>query len=96
MSINWRRSAEESHRGKYPAALMLGQESQMGILARSIVEFYRNRLGTMNKTPAMVKRALTCLDAHITTDELIKRADDLMYSVKKNGKNAIAYAMYAD
>lgn len=38
---------------------------------------------------------LTCLDAQITTDELIKRADDLMYSVKKNGKNAIAYAVYA-
>ena len=37
---------------------------------------------------------LTCLDAHITTDELIKRADDLMYSVKNNGKNAIAYAVY--
>ena len=39
--------------------------------------------------------ALTCLDAHLTTDELIKKADDLMYSVKKNGKNAIAYAIYA-
>jgi diguanylate cyclase (GGDEF)-like protein len=38
---------------------------------------------------------LTCLEAQITTDELIKRADSLMYSVKKNGKNAIAYAVYA-
>jgi len=27
----------------------------MGILARSIAEFYRNRLGTTNKTPAMVR-----------------------------------------
>jgi len=39
--------------------------------------------------------ALTCRDGPIDADELIKRADDLMYSVKKNGKNAIAYAVYA-
>ena len=39
--------------------------------------------------------ALTCLDANITTDELIKRADDLMYAVKDNGKNGIRYAVYA-
>ena len=38
---------------------------------------------------------ITCLDAHLTTDELINKADALMYSVKKNGKNAIAYAIYA-
>jgi len=38
---------------------------------------------------------LTCLEAQITTDELIKRADSLMYLVKKNGKNAISYAIYA-
>lgn len=38
---------------------------------------------------------LTCLKAQITTDELIKRADSLMYSVKKDGKNGIAYASYA-
>jgi len=38
---------------------------------------------------------LTCLEAQITADELVKRADSLMYSVKKNGKNAIAYAVYA-
>jgi diguanylate cyclase (GGDEF)-like protein len=38
---------------------------------------------------------LTIVEAQITTDELIKRADSLMYSVKKDGKNAIAYAIYA-
>jgi len=38
---------------------------------------------------------LTCLDAQITPDELIKRADDLMYSVKKTGKNSISYAVCA-
>jgi diguanylate cyclase (GGDEF)-like protein len=39
--------------------------------------------------------AFTYRDGPIDADELIKRADDLMYSVKKNGKNAIAYAVYA-
>ncbi len=39
--------------------------------------------------------ALTYRDGPITADELIKRADDLMYSVKRSGKNAIAYAVYA-
>jgi diguanylate cyclase (GGDEF)-like protein len=39
--------------------------------------------------------ALTCLDAHLTTDELLKKADELMYSVKKNGKNGIAYGLFA-
>jgi diguanylate cyclase (GGDEF)-like protein len=38
---------------------------------------------------------LTCLETKITVDELIRRADALMYSVKQNGKNAIAYDVYA-
>jgi diguanylate cyclase (GGDEF)-like protein len=38
---------------------------------------------------------LTCLETQIPMDDLIKRADGLMYSVKKNGKNAIAYAVSA-
>jgi diguanylate cyclase (GGDEF)-like protein len=38
---------------------------------------------------------MTYLDAHLTMDELINKADAVMYSVKKNGKNAIAYAIYA-
>ena len=37
--------------------------------------------------------ALTYRDGPITADELIRRADDLMYSVKKSGKNAIAYGV---
>jgi len=36
--------------------------------------------------------AFTHVDGPISADELIKRADDLMYAVKRNGKNAIAYA----
>jgi len=39
--------------------------------------------------------ALTYRDGPITADELLRRADELMYSVKRSGKNAIAYAVYA-
>jgi diguanylate cyclase (GGDEF)-like protein len=38
---------------------------------------------------------LTCNAAPPNTDVLIKMADDLMYSVKNNSKNAIKYANYA-
>ena len=37
---------------------------------------------------------LTCLDARISPDEMVTKADELMYKVKKNGKNAIAYGTY--
>jgi diguanylate cyclase (GGDEF)-like protein len=39
--------------------------------------------------------ALTCNTVPSSTDELIKMADALMYQVKRNGKNAIAYSTYA-
>lgn len=38
---------------------------------------------------------LTCNATPLTTDELVKMTDDLMYSVKKSSKNAIKYASYA-
>lgn len=38
--------------------------------------------------------ALTCTDVPPTIDELVKMADTLMYSVKRDGKNAIQYATY--
>jgi diguanylate cyclase (GGDEF)-like protein len=39
--------------------------------------------------------ALTCLAAPLKTNELLRMTDELMYSVKRNGKNAIQYASYA-
>jgi len=40
--------------------------------------------------------ALSYLHASITADECIKRADELMYSVKVQGKNGVAYEDHAD
>ncbi len=37
---------------------------------------------------------LTCLQLPPTSDELIKRADDLMYSVKNNGKDSVCYSTF--
>jgi diguanylate cyclase (GGDEF)-like protein len=37
---------------------------------------------------------LTCYVAPLKTDELVKMADDLMYSVKRSSKNAIIYSTY--
>jgi diguanylate cyclase (GGDEF)-like protein len=39
--------------------------------------------------------ALTYRGGEIGVDDLISKADELMYSVKKSGKNAIAYAAYS-
>lgn len=38
---------------------------------------------------------LTCRIAPDTIDELVKMADELMYSAKSDGKNTIKYSMYA-
>lgn len=38
---------------------------------------------------------LTCNAAPSTTDELVRIADDLMYSVKRDSKNALKYSTFA-
>ncbi len=39
--------------------------------------------------------ALTCAAAPASTDELVKMADDLMYEVKRGGRDAVRYAVFA-
>jgi len=36
---------------------------------------------------------LTCMNTPQTSDELVRQADDLMYSVKNNGKNGVRYSV---
>lgn len=36
---------------------------------------------------------LTCIDTSLSVDGIIKEADDLMYAVKNNGKNAVTYSI---
>lgn len=49
----------------------------------------------LNKWPVTFSiGVLTCYQAQITTDEMVKKADELMYSVKKHGKNAVAYEIF--
>ena len=38
---------------------------------------------------------LTCTAPPVKADELVRMADELMYSVKSGGKNAIVYSIYA-
>ena len=71
-----------------------GQEDARAVIAkiqRSLLSEMRN-----NGWPVTLSiRVLTCIEMPGTADELIKMADELMYSVKNNGKNAISESVYA-
>ena len=57
----------------------------------------RSLLGEMRKNDWPVTFSigvLTCTEMPGTVGELIKMADDLMYSVKKNGRNNVSYSIY--
>jgi diguanylate cyclase (GGDEF)-like protein/PAS domain S-box-containing protein len=38
--------------------------------------------------------ALTCVDASLTLEEILKMVDNLMYSVKRDGKASVKYSVY--
>jgi diguanylate cyclase (GGDEF)-like protein len=62
-----------------------------------ISQVQKNLLSEMRKNNWPVTFSigvLTCIKAPSTTDELIRLADELMYSVKNNGKDAICYSIY--
>ncbi len=63
---------------------------------KTIANFHRNLLLEMQKNNWPVTFSigvLTCNDTRQTVDELIKMADNLMYSVKNNSKNAVCYSV---
>ena len=71
-----------------------GQEDARAVIAK----IQRSFLSAMQSNGWLVTLSigvLTCIETPRTTDELIKMADDLMYSVKNNGKNAISESIYA-
>ena len=78
-------------------ALLLPETNQEA--ARSVISKIQSSLADeMQKNNWSVTFSIgviTCLNASITTDELVKRADTAMYAVKKNGKNGVLYSVYA-
>lgn len=49
-----------------------------------------------NKWPVTLSiGVLTCITMSAQPEELVKQADELMYSVKKNGKNSVSYKVYS-
>ena len=77
------------------AVLLLetGQEDAQVMISK----VQRSLLGEMRKNDWPVTFSigvLTCTEMPGTVGELIKMADDLMYSVKKNGRNNVSYSIY--
>ncbi len=78
-------------------ALLLSEtdeESARAALSK-IREVLLEEMQTGNWPVTFSMGVLTCRAAPQTTGELMKMADELMYSVKRDSKNAIRYATYA-
>jgi len=77
-------------------ALLLPETGQQG--ARAIIAKIQSSFsGEMQSKGWPVTLSvglLTCIEMPRTADELIKLADNLMYTVKNNGKNAIGESVY--
>ena len=70
-----------------------GQEDAQVVISK----IQHSLLGEMRKNDWPVTFSigvLTCTEMPGTVGELIKMADDLMYSVKKNGRNNVSYSIY--
>lgn len=65
------------------------------VTVQSMVEKIKNKLLNemkINNWPITFSMGVvTCQSSTISIDDLIKRADSLMYSIKNNGKNGVAY-----
>ena len=72
-----------------------GQESASVVLAK-IQGGLREEMRQSNWPITFSIGVLTCNAAPPSLDEVVRMTDDLMYSVKRKGKNAIRYSTYPD
>jgi diguanylate cyclase (GGDEF)-like protein len=74
-------------------ALLLPEADQDA--ARMVVNKIRSEIqretGSLGWPVTVSAGSLTCLDAGLGVDELIKEADNLMYAAKSNGKNSASF-----
>ncbi len=71
-----------------------GQEDARAIIAK-IQRIFLGEMQSNGWPVTLSVGLLTCIEMPRTADELIKLADNLMYSVKNSGKNAIGESVYA-
>jgi diguanylate cyclase (GGDEF)-like protein len=70
-----------------------GQDAARTVMPELIEQLHRS-LKDHNWQITFSVGALTCLTPPKTTDQMITLADDLMYEIKKKGKNCICYGIY--
>jgi diguanylate cyclase (GGDEF)-like protein len=58
-----------------------------------IQEHFQNNINQLKPEVTLSIGVLTCLQPPDSADEMIKLADNLMYEVKKNGKNGVRYSV---
>lgn len=69
------------------------QESAQVILSK-IQDLLKNEMAKNNWMVTFSIGVVTCTFAPSSIGELIKMADELMYSVKRHGKNMVKYSVY--
>ena len=96
----------EMHMRKTDVCARLGGDEFALLLPETDQEFARlaiskiqgellKEMGQNNWPVTFSMGVLTCQVAPQTTDELVKRADEIMYLVKREGKNGTRYSTYA-
>jgi diguanylate cyclase (GGDEF)-like protein len=78
-------------------ALLFPETGQLAVkMALSKIEKGLNKeMNKFNWPVTFSMGTITFIESPETANEVIKMADDLMYTVKNNGKNAIVYAVYS-
>jgi diguanylate cyclase (GGDEF)-like protein len=77
-------------------ALLLPKTDQAGaqVVISKVQKFLLNEMRRNDWPVTFSMGVVTCAGTPSTSKELLKRADDLMYSIKNSGKDAITYSVY--